>query len=79
MKASMADVQHALKGIDFPKNKNEIVSYAQSQNASQDIVGRYAQSQNASQDIVADLQELPDRTYTNAADVAQEFSGKHLK
>jgi len=65
MKASMADVQHALKGIDFPKNKNEIVSYAQ--------------SQNASQDIVADLQELPDRTYTNAADVAQEFSGKHLK
>ena len=25
MRASMADVEHALKGIDFPKNKNEIV------------------------------------------------------
>ena len=36
-------------------------------------------AQNASQDIVADLQELPDRTYNNAADVAQEFKGKHMK
>ena len=35
MRASMADVEHALKGIDFPKSKNEIVSYAQSKNASQ--------------------------------------------
>lgn len=65
MKASMADVEHALKGIDFPKNKNEII--------------QYAQSKNASQDIIADLQGLSDRTYNNAADVAQEFSGKTLK
>ncbi len=65
MKASMADVEHALKGIDFPKNKNEII--------------QYAQKQNASQDIIADIQELPDRTYNNAADVAQEFKGKHMK
>jgi hypothetical protein len=28
MKASMADVERSLKGIDFPKSKNEIVSYA---------------------------------------------------
>jgi hypothetical protein len=65
MRASMADVEHALKGIDFPKGKNEIVSYAQ--------------SKNASSEIVSDLQELPDRTYNNAADLAQEFKGKHLK
>jgi hypothetical protein len=65
MKASMADVEHSLKGIDFPKSKNEIV--------------QYAQNNKASNDIVADLQELPDRTYNNAADVAQEFSGKKLK
>ncbi|AKB77768.1 hypothetical protein MSHOH_1285 [Methanosarcina horonobensis HB-1 = JCM 15518] len=65
MKASMADVEHALKGIDFPKSKNEII--------------QYAQSKNASQDIINDLQDLSDRTYNNAADVAQEFSGKHLK
>jgi hypothetical protein len=65
MRASMADVEHALKGIDFPKNKNEIV--------------QYAQQNKASSEIVSDLQELTDRTYNNAADVAQEFSGKKLK
>jgi hypothetical protein len=65
MKASMADVEHALKGIDFPKNKNEIVSFAQ--------------KNNASSEIVSDLQEIPDRTYNNAADLAREFKGKHLK
>jgi hypothetical protein len=65
MRASMADVEHAIKGIDFPKSKNEIVSYAQ--------------SNKASNDIVADLQEIPDRTYNNAADLAQEFKGKRLQ
>jgi hypothetical protein len=65
MRASMADVEHAIKGIDFPKSKNEIVSYAQ--------------KNNANRDIVADLQELPDRTYNNAADLAQEFKGKRLQ
>ena len=64
MKASMADVEHAIKGIDFPKSKNEIVSYAK--------------SNNASNEIVADLQEIPDRTYNNAADLAQEFKGKKI-
>lgn len=61
----MADVEHALKGIDFPKSKSEIV--------------QYAQNNKASNDVVSELQELPDRTYNNAADVAQEFSGKKLK
>ncbi|HII92639.1 MAG TPA: DUF2795 domain-containing protein [Methanosarcina sp.] len=65
MRTSMADVEHALKGIDFPKNKNEIVSYAQ--------------QHNANNEIISDLQQLPDRTYKNAADVAQEFSGKRFK
>ncbi len=64
MRPSMADVEHALKGIDFPKNKNEIVNYAQQHGASNEIVN--------------DLQQLPDRTYNNAADVAQEFSGKSV-
>ena len=60
----MADVEHALKGIDFPKNKNEIV--------------QYAQEHNASNEIVSDLKALPDRQYNNAADLAQEFKGKHI-
>ncbi len=64
MRASMADVEHSLKGINFPKSKNEIVSYAQQHGASSEIVN--------------DLQQLPDRTYNNAADVAQEFSGKRV-
>lgn len=65
MRANMADVEHALKGIDFPKNKNEIVEYAQ--------------KNNASNEIIDDLKEIQDRTYNNAADVAQEFSGKRFK
>lgn len=60
----MADIEHAIKGIDFPKNKNEIVSYAQ--------------QQGASEDILADFRELPDRQYNNAADLAQEFKGKQV-
>jgi hypothetical protein len=60
----MADVEHSLKGIDFPKSKNEIVSYAQ--------------QHGANNEIVSDLQSLPDRTYNNAADVAHEFSGKRF-
>ncbi|WP_095643505.1 DUF2795 domain-containing protein [Methanosarcina spelaei] len=28
--------------------------------------------------MISDLQQLPDRTYKNAADVAQEFSGKRF-
>jgi Protein of unknown function (DUF2795) len=62
---SITDVEHALKGIHFPKNKGEIV--------------RYAQDNKASSEIVSDLQELPDKTYNNAADVAKEFKGKHMK
>jgi len=65
MKASMADVEHAIKGINFPKNKNEVI--------------QYAKNNKASNEIVADLQELPDRTYNNAADLAQEFKGKRLQ
>jgi hypothetical protein len=64
MKASMADVEHALKGIDFPKNKDEIIQYAKQNKASNEIVG--------------DLQGIPDRTYNNAADLAQEFKGKRM-
>jgi len=36
-------------------------------------------SKNASNEIVSGLQELPDRTYNNAADLAQEFKGKQMK
>jgi hypothetical protein len=64
MNASMADVEHALKGIDFPKNKNEVV--------------QYAKNNSASNDIISVLQGLPDKTYNNAAEVAQEFKGKHM-
>jgi hypothetical protein len=64
MRTSMADVEHALKGIDFPKSKSEII--------------KYAQEHGANNEIVSDFQELSDRTYNNAADVAQEFSGKRL-
>jgi Protein of unknown function (DUF2795) len=62
---SITDVEHALKGISFPKNKSEIV--------------KYAQDNKASNEIVSDLRALPDKTYNNAIDVAKEFKGKHMK
>lgn len=33
----------------------------------------------AIKEIVSELQEIPDRTYNNAADLAQEFKGKYMK
>ena len=66
MRTSMADIEHALKGIDFPKSKSEIVSYAQ--------------SHGASEQVITDLQQLPDRSYTNDSTPNAVLSdGKELR
>ncbi|WP_080942182.1 DUF2795 domain-containing protein [Methanosarcina barkeri] len=39
----------------------------------------YARKNNANNEIIDNLKEIQDRTYNNAADSAQEFSGKRLK
>ncbi|TGC10710.1 DUF2795 domain-containing protein [Methanolobus halotolerans] len=62
MKSNAAKVQKALAGIEYPKEKQEVVSYAK--------------DHGASQDVVDDLQSLPDKRYKTAADLSSAFSGK---
>ncbi|MDW7731913.1 MAG: DUF2795 domain-containing protein [Methanolobus sp.] len=62
MKTSAAIVQQALKGIDYPKQKQEVIDYAR--------------QHGASQDIISELQMIPDRKYETASDLSREFSGK---
>jgi hypothetical protein len=58
--ASPAQIAEALKGIDFPKSKPELVEYARPR----------AKEQN-NPDVVEVLQSLPDREYGSMADVEQ--------
>lgn len=55
-KASPVQIAKALKGIDFPKRKDEIVNHAR-------------QQQPGERDVVAVLERLPDREYHTMADV----------
>ncbi|HON39676.1 MAG: DUF2795 domain-containing protein [Desulfomonilia bacterium] len=54
---SAADVLEAIKGIDLPKSKSELVDYARSRNVPQDVI-----------DV---LNRLPDRRYRTASDITQ--------
>lgn len=62
MKSNVAAVQQALKGIDYPKKKKEVIEYAK--------------DHKASKDVMSDLQNISDRKYETAADLSKEFSGK---
>jgi hypothetical protein len=62
VKSNVAAVQEALKGIDYPKKKNEVIDYAK--------------DHKASKDVMSDLQNISDRKYNTAADLSKEFSGK---
>jgi len=62
VKSNVAAVQEALKGIDYPKEKNEVIDYAK--------------DHKASKDVMADLEQISDRKYNTAAELSKEFSGK---
>ena len=62
MKSNVAAVQEALKGIDYPKEKKEVIEYAK--------------DHKASKDVMSDLENISDRKYETAADLSKEFSGK---
>jgi hypothetical protein len=62
VKSNVAAVQAALKGIDYPKEKKEVVEYAK--------------EHKAPKDVMSDLQNISDRKYNTAADLSKEFSGK---
>lgn len=52
---SPANIVSFLEGLDFPASKDEIINYAEDNNAPQEII-----------DV---LEQLPDQDYTNMADV----------
>ncbi len=61
MESSPIEVQKALKDIDYPANKEKLI--------------QHAKKHQASEDVMRDIEELPDKEYTNAADVSKEFKG----
>ena len=62
MKSNAAEVQKALAGIDYPKEKQEVLDYAK--------------DHGASNDVMDDLQQISDKKYQTAADLSSEFSNK---
>lgn len=61
MHTSPIKVQKALKDMDYPAKKEDLV--------------KHAKDRNASDEVMQDINELPDKEYTNAADVSKEFKG----
>ena len=57
------EVQRALKGMDYPAEKDEVIQYAIDNGAPQEVIN------------VMDA-DLADRRYYNAADVSQQFKGE---
>jgi len=62
MQTSPIEVQKALKDIDYPVKKNQLIEHAK--------------KHDASSAVIEVLESLPDKEYTNAADVSKEFHGK---
>ncbi|MDR7667076.1 DUF2795 domain-containing protein [Methanosarcina sp. Z-7115] len=62
MQTSPIEVQKALKNIDYPAHKKDLI--------------KHAKKHDASSKVIEVLEELPEKEYTNAADVSKEFHGK---
>ena len=62
MQVSPIEVQKALKDIDYPVRKKELI--------------KHAKKHNASSEVIEVLEDLPEKEFTNAADVSKEFAGK---
>jgi hypothetical protein len=62
MLTSPIEVQKALKDINYPVHKKDLI--------------KHAKSHKASDKVIQVLEDLPDKEYRNAADVSKEFQGK---
>ena len=62
MQTSPIEVQKSLKNMDYPAKKQDLIEHAK--------------HNNASKEVMEVLESLPEKEYTNAADVSKEFSGK---
>ena len=62
MQTSPIEVQKSLKDIDYPVHKKVLI--------------QHAKKHGASKEVIQVLESLPEKEYTNAADVRKEFRGK---
>jgi len=58
---SPIEVQKALKSMNYPAKKEDLI--------------KHAKGRDASSEVMQDLENLPEKEYTNAADVSKEFKG----
>lgn len=56
-----ANIMKHLKGIDFPADKNEIISKAKSGPGPD------------TEDVIEELKKIPDRTYNSPAEILEEY------
>jgi hypothetical protein len=63
IQGSAANVTHALKGVDFPANRQQLIDHAQ--------------KQNADRVVLDELKNLPDQQYNNMAEVMKGFGKTH--
>jgi hypothetical protein len=61
MHTSPIEVQKALKNMNYPANKEDLV--------------KHAKDRDASDKVMQDIENLPDKEYTSAADVSTGFKG----
>ena len=61
MHTSPIEVQKALKNMDYPASKKDLI--------------KHAKKHDARKEVMEDLDELPEKEYRNAADVSKEFKG----
>ncbi|MDD3317447.1 MAG: DUF2795 domain-containing protein [Methanosarcina sp.] len=61
MHTSPIEVQKALKDMDYPASKEDLI--------------KHAKKRDARKEVMEDLKELPEKQYNNAADVSKEFKG----
>jgi hypothetical protein len=61
MHTSPIEVQKALKNMNYPANKKDII--------------KHAKDRDASNEVMQDIGNLPNKEYTSAADVSKEFKG----
>ncbi|WP_052730749.1 DUF2795 domain-containing protein [Methanosarcina horonobensis] len=61
MKSNPIEVQKALKNMNYPAKKEDLI--------------KHAKDNNARDEVMQDINNLPEKEYTNAADVSKEFKG----
>lgn len=61
MHTNPIEVQKALKNMNYPASKEDLI--------------KHAKGREASSKVMQDLENLPEKQYTSAADVSKEFKG----